>query len=304
MGAPGVPGGDHEGARAELDRVVGRVTVHGFRHCDPVGSRLQHQAAHQGAGDQLDASVGQQTVEGEIGCVLGTRWADRAGVAPLADVPPPVGLGVARPGLRPERDSGAVGPLAHARQVVRKRQRRHGVGLRARIAVGRTLLARCADALLGLLVVGVEVVERDRPVEADAVHRPESEVFRGVPRNRPAPVHPGTAHNHLTVHLARARLIGDVVVRVGVLAVGQHACPGPGSLLEGRGPPAGLDHRDGRGGVFGEPFRHHRRTDPGPDDADVAFDDAAHGATPDASIAGSAPAPTSPLHCCLLIPRR
>ena len=184
-----MPGGDHEGARAELDRIVGRVAVHGLRDGDPVGTRLHGQAAHQGAGDQLDAPVRQQLVEGKVGRVLGASRADRAGVAPLADVPPPVGLGVARPGLRPERDSGAVGPLAHARQVVRKRQRRHGVGLRARIAVGRTLLARCADALLGLLVVRVEVVERDRPVEADAVHRPEAEVFRGVAWNGPAPVH-------------------------------------------------------------------------------------------------------------------
>ena len=308
VGTPGVAGGEHEGARAELDGLVRCVPVDCFGDRDPIRARLRRQTSDEGAGDEVDAPVGEQPVEGEVGRVLRPRGTDGAGVAAPADVAALVGLRVARPRLRPEGDVGLFRPLPHAGEVVGEGQRRHGVGLRARIVGGRPLLARDADALLGLLVVRLEIVEGDGPVRRDPVQRAQAEVLRGEARDRAAPVHRRPADEHGVVHGTGARLGADVIVRPRVLAVGQHPRPSVGSFLERRRPLARFDHGDGGGGPLGEPLGHHGRRDPAADDADVALDDpprpsahAAHG--PARSGSGSSSAPSMVRHSCFRIAR-
>ena len=302
MRAPAVTGGQNEGSGAEFDGLVGGVLMKARGGLDAVRARCEVQRADQRMVVKADAPRSEQPVEGPIRGVLGARRAHRAGVAALAHVASLPRLGVACPGLRPEGDPRRVGPLPHAQQVVRERQRRHRIRLGARVAVGRPLFAGDAQPLLRFLVEWLEVVEGDGPIVPDPVQGTHPEILRRVPGHGTPPVHRGAPQNHRLVHLALAGLAGDVVVRVGVLAVCEHARPGRGPLLQRDRAPPRLDYRNGGLGAFRETFGDHGRADPASDDADVALDDLAHDATP-GSRAGSSPAPARPLHCCMAMAR-
>ena len=151
----------------------------------------RHLARHR-AGDERHAAGRHRRRQQH-----GRRREVRVRRAPAAALAAVVALRAAVEGLRedrqPRRDARDVQPLGRLldRQLVAARlRRRHedAVRLVRQVALGREVRAEDADEPIELVVVRLQVVVRDRPVVAEAVHALPAEVVRSPAQRDPAPV--------------------------------------------------------------------------------------------------------------------
>ncbi len=269
---PRVACGDHEDARFERERFVGSLQVGGLGAHDHAARVVEHEPAHQGLIEQRDLLRFEEAAEGEIRRVARARGADLAGVAPLADRPAVVLLGVLGLGRAPEGDPALLGPGLERLQVVGERHGRHGVGRGATILGARARLAGDPKGALSFDVVAFEVVPAERPVHGEAVERAQAQVFLGEAVGHSAPVQRGAAHRHGARDHALRLLVADEVARPGVFAVVEPAPAVLHAVLEVADLLPRLHHGDGQAGP---PFRQllgeERGRNPAADDADVAL---------------------------------
>ncbi len=223
--APGVARRDDERLRPVGHHVVRPIAVQAGGALDARRASAavgNDQLPHQRAIVQRDRLTLEQLLEGEVRPVAGLGRAHRAGVAALALAAAVVGTRVL--GLRraPERDAALLAPGLELLQVPGQGHPGHRVRLGPRVLGQRTGIARHPKTPFGLAVVALELGPADRPVDGQTEHRLQPGVLLGEAIGDAAPVHRLPAEHHRPRDGAGGRLVGDVVARPRVLAVGHH----------------------------------------------------------------------------------
>src|SRR6185436_18983680 len=149
---------------------------------------------------------------------------------------------------------------------------RHRIRLRALVFREWTVFAGHAEPPLGFAVVALELLPLERPVDREAVHRFQSEVFFREPVAHAAPVQRRTTDGLRARDDAARVLILHEIAGPLILAVVQTALPVLEAVLVVEPPLAGLDHDYlPRGPDLGELLGDHRGSDAAADDDDVRF---------------------------------